>query len=65
MTRVWLLLAFLLCALDSWAAGRVALVIGNDKYEAFAPLNPAVRDANRLADALESLPVPLALTRNT
>lgn len=51
---VWcLILAF--AAGPSWAADRLALVVGNSAYNAVSPLDNPVRDANLIAESLEQL----------
>lgn len=56
LARLFLLLGLLAAGLPAWAAGRVALLIGNAAYDAddFALKNPA-NDARALGAALEGL----------
>lgn len=59
----WLMFAILImAAVSSPAADRVALVIGNDDYKSFMPLQQAKGDARRVASTLLALPEPFRVT---
>jgi len=53
--RRLLICLFIVIALPAAAEKRVALVIGNDRYEAMRPLANAANDADTVGEALEGL----------
>ncbi len=53
--RLIVLAVLCLFALPAFAEKRVALVIGNDRYEAMRPLRNAANDADTVGEALEKL----------
>ncbi|MFY0635606.1 MAG: caspase family protein [Vannielia sp.] len=62
--RLIVLVILCLAALPALAEKRVALVIGNDRYEAMRPLRNAANDADTVGAALEALGFEVAYERN-
>lgn len=64
MRYLFVVLTFLLLGVDPAAAKRVALVIGNDAYEAVPQLQKAVNDARAVSQSLARLDFAVDLGEN-
>lgn len=64
MRYLFVVLSFLLLGVDPAAAKRVALVIGNDAYEAVPQLQKAVNDARAVSQSLARLDFAVDLGEN-
>ncbi|MBY6155401.1 caspase family protein [Vannielia litorea] len=62
--RLLVLVILCITALPALAEKRVALVIGNDRYEAMRPLRNAANDADTVGAALEALGFEVAYERD-